>query len=1007
MQMFSINDSTKIDLNIVDQRLSGYGTKTNAWFIFEEYNDKFSDRYQRYKTYLQMDQDNCVYRLRNAIKLGKCATDFHIEPYSDWWDQTPQDVEIAEFVEMCLFEKIQRRKLLDEINLYVRDGFSLFEIYFVKENNKFIPQLSRIECSSVFKWRQSNGEPWIQQIVWFAKDPNEVPWSDTNIWKNNIDVPASKLLLFNINQEGINYEGRSMYRKIGKDWFIKDKLENYHAVYQERLGVPPVKVTVAQWTSDQTVKQYQDTAVNMRSHESWFVTKYVDENWQTIADFEWMQGNNWSDTKLIDAIKYYEQTILDSFFAQFLYLWKSTKGSYGLGEWSMQFFFHAVKSLLDDDLEVINKFLIPKIVALNFWQVDRLPKVKSWSLWFIDQAWYSEVIDRLINDWALTKNYELEAYTRKLLHLPELSEEEYEEAKEEAQAQLNAWTAPMWWEEPAEPEEIDDTELNELEEEMNSSDEEWFSDAFDWVVEKFSEIVSEFKIPMTAETKKKISEALKKKWVGELENTDSNLTDVTDKIDSDLQDNKDRFDENVQEIKDGIEELKWLKTKKNKAEVTAKIKELRWKIKEAKAIKKKHEKMLRDRKKMIKKAQQAVKKQIAEKKAEEKKAEQEAKKAQREKEKEEKQRQKKKTSELLELVSKFNHDAIIQEQLKWYSSKDTLQRSYSWPVLEDSWRPLTFAERKVNIKGIISNQDKAEAELTKKYSDLVKKQLDSILVQVKKIVDKNDTKAVQDITAKYSNEMWSIMAEAYKGNFDYWKNEASREIGVEIPKTKRETNDIINAQSEAFASWISAKAEWIAKAILLNQIVNKWWIQNTPSTEMVSMIKSNLEDYYTQANWWLVTVWISQAFNAGRKSIADWNSKKLYGAQYSAILDGKTSNRCLSLDGRTVRVWSWDFNSYSPPQHIHCRSMWVFINDSEEFKPDLEEIPSSINTKDSITSKEQLKTPVIESWSPAIRQIKKEIEWRKSKLEEQSWARKEKNQEIINRLEKAISKSWQ
>lgn len=92
----------------------------------------------------------------------------------------------------------------------------------------------------------------------------------------------------------------------------------------------------------------------------------------------------------------------------------------------------------------------------------------------------------------------------------------------------------------------------------------------------------------------------------------------------------------------------------------------------------------------------------------------------------------------------------------------------------------------------------------------------------------------------------------------------------------------------------------------------------------------------------------------------------------------------MSLDGRTVRVGSPDFNSYSPPQHAHCRSMRVFINNQEEFKPDLEEIPSTIPIKDTINSKEELKDPVLEAGSPAIRQIKQEIEWRKQKLESQT-----------------------
>lgn len=121
LNKFSINETVTIQQRIVDSRLSGYGTKTSAGFLFEEYNDRFIDRYERYKTFLQMDQDNCVYRLRNSIKLSKLATNFFVDPYEEDGKTTPKDEEIAKFVNKCLFEKMQRRAFIDQINLYIRD----------------------------------------------------------------------------------------------------------------------------------------------------------------------------------------------------------------------------------------------------------------------------------------------------------------------------------------------------------------------------------------------------------------------------------------------------------------------------------------------------------------------------------------------------------------------------------------------------------------------------------------------------------------------------------------------------------------------------------------------------------------------------------------------------------------------------------------------------------------------------------------------------------------------
>lgn len=836
ISMFSINDTKTVQLNIVDRRLSWYGTKSSAWFIFEEYNDKFIDRYQRYQTFFRMDQDNCLYRLRNSIKLSKLATNFYVEPYVDENGKTsPKDEEVAKLINKALFEKMQRRSFIDQITLYIRDWFSLFEVFFEKDWKNYRPKLTRLECYSVFKWKQTDWTPWVQQIVRYSKDNNEMPKYDENVWQNNIDIPASKLLLFNINQEGINYEWFSLYRKIAKDWFMKDKLENYHAVYQERFWVPPVKATVPQWAEADKIAQYQQTAENLRSHESWFVTKYVDENGNTLVDFELMQWATQNGTMLIDAIKYYEQCIMDSFFAQFLYLWKSTKWSYGLGDASMRFYFHAVKSLLEDDLEIINKYLIPKIVALNFWQIDRMPKVKFGNLWFVEEKWFTDIIANLITNWVVTNGYDIENYTRELLNLPKLSEEEYDKAQEE---------------------------------------------------------------------KKQALEQISNKWKPWMDDEE-----------------------------DGEEEVV-PEDKKNQ---------------------------------------------------------------------EKKKPQKKKTNEFSKIIWMFSHKEVIESQLEWYSPKETVAKNYSDVILEDSRRPLTFAERKVNIKNINANHDKKEKELEEKLNEIFWRQIEDLSNQVERIVSDNDIKGIADINAKYTNDMKEAVSSVYRDNFDYGKSEVSRELGVEVPKTRLETRALINVQVANVAEAMTAKVANIAKTIITEKIVKQWLIEDTPAVEVTAIVKSNIEEYYTQAKWALNTISVWQAFNSWRMSVANWNTKNIYGAQYSAILDWRTSKRCLSLDGRVTRIWSSDYVDFTPPQHINCRSMRVYILNNEEYKPDIEDFPWSIPVKDTITSKEWLKAPVVDKSSPAVRQIKKEIAEREKKLENQNWQRKEKNQQIINRLKEAIS----
>ena len=50
-----------------------------------------------------------------------------------------------------------------------------------------------------------------------------------------ISIPAEKLILFNINAEGENYEGNGIYRKMVRDRYYKDKLETLQAILHERI----------------------------------------------------------------------------------------------------------------------------------------------------------------------------------------------------------------------------------------------------------------------------------------------------------------------------------------------------------------------------------------------------------------------------------------------------------------------------------------------------------------------------------------------------------------------------------------------------------------------------------------------------------------------------------------------------------------------------------------------------------------------------------------------------
>jgi SPP1 gp7 family putative phage head morphogenesis protein len=79
----------------------------------------------------------------------------------------------------------------------------------------------------------------------------------------------------------------------------------------------------------------------------------------------------------------------------------------------------------------------------------------------------------------------------------------------------------------------------------------------------------------------------------------------------------------------------------------------------------------------------------------------------------------------------------------------------------------------------------------------------------------------------------------------------------------------------------------------------------------------------------------SAAYNAGRLDlIMDPQVDVVEAVQYSAILDGRTSEFCRKWDGTVVEKRPENealIRELNPPNHVHCRSFWVPITEYEEW----------------------------------------------------------------------------
>jgi len=332
----------------------------------------------------------------------------------------------------------------------------------------------------------------------------------------------------------------------------------------------------------------------------------------------------------------------------------------------------------------------------------------------------------------------------------------------------------------------------------------------------------------------------------------------------------------------------------------------------------------------------------------------------------------------IEFAKLFNNQSIIdiQNELSPAEREELKKKGLRFNEYEyKAWRPLTFAERKVNFSLINKTMDKYQEKLDKALSVIEKKQKTDLLKQLDKAVKNNDIKALGAIKMKYKGELSQTITDIQKEIFEVGKKTASTEMSVRVPPTKREVQGAMRVQSDAM---VSKATNDIENSIITNTTreASKANGLSKVNINKASIIASKtIDDIFVKARSAYNTYAIGGAINTGRASVYERYPEKVYAVQYSAIIDERTTEMCLSLDGRVFPAGSSAAMDYEPPNHFNCRSIMVEVLQEEVFKPriDTEKPLKSIPPTTDLNNQKKMIKPVVKKGSPAVGQIQKEI----------------------------------
>lgn len=360
----------------------------------------------------------------------------------------------------------------------------------------------------------------------------------------------------------------------------------------------------------------------------------------------------------------------------------------------------------------------------------------------------------------------------------------------------------------------------------------------------------------------------------------------------------------------------------------------------------------------------------------------------------------------------LNNETIIQlqneiEPLQLAEAKKKGLRTNDYE--RKAWRPLTLSERKVNFTFLSNSMQKGTAMLDDKFKKAVERAEKSLLDQVKFAIKYNDLKALKKIAVPRDvlKAMSSALTDVQKEMFEVGKRSAARELDVPVPPTSAEVRGAMRVQNDSIVAKIAWNLEATAMQAASEAITkNAGSITDTTQKDALEAVQEAMDaqitlseeqeetyrlcetavhDLIVLAEASANTLSVTGSVNMGRGSIFARYPEKVYGYQFSAILDDRTTAICMSLDGIVVRPGSADYAAYSPPRHPNCRSIWVAILVDETFKPEFtDDISGGIPTNKSAMQAPRMKAPVVsEHTAPrTVEMINADIAARQKKIEE-------------------------
>lgn len=277
------------------------------------------------------------------------------------------------------------------------------------------------------------------------------------------------------------------------------------------------------------------------------------------------------------------------------------------------------------------------------------------------------------------------------------------------------------------------------------------------------------------------------------------------------------------------------------------------------------------------------------------------------------------------------------------------------------YRPLTFAEGKVNFDALQKKIDELEAQFDRETAALLHEARDRYMKEFTRAAHAGDAQTIKDATLKAQAELSRIIKNASQSAFVYGKNNAAKELGVDAPPNPAATLRQIDIQAAAIADQQITEITGDSKTAYI-EALNK----GASTTQALAAADAAAAAAIDRVTRNASSILMAGHINYGRGVVFDRQGDKVYALQRSELLDLRTCNYCLSIDGRVFEKTDRQFASLGPV-HSNCRGINVAILMDEHELPKITGIPQSLRKRigDTVNDVVQPKAPITKKNTPA------------------------------------------